>query len=150
MRDPEAFEELVDPLAAAERDVAPDIQVREERVLLEDEADGPSLRRQVDSGLRVEPPIAAERDAPSLRRQQPCDRAQHARLPRSRRPDERERLAPELERYREPKGAERVVEGEGERVHEGTSLMARRRAALMTTSSAPIAKATSKSTSNCS
>ena len=39
----------------------------------------------------------SERDSPALRPKQPGDRAQHARLPRSRRSDERERLPPELE-----------------------------------------------------
>ncbi len=43
-----------------------------------------------------------------------------------------------------------MVEPELERLHAGTSLTARRTAALTTTSSAPIARAVSKSTSNCS
>ena len=150
VRDPEALEQLVDALPAAEGDVAAHVEVRKERVLLEDEPDRAALRRQVDAGVRVEPRLGAQRDPPPLRPQQPGDRAQHARLPRSRRPDERERLAPERRRQLEPKGAERVVEGELERVHVGTSLTARRRKALMITSSAPIASATSKATSNCS
>ena len=150
VRDPEALEQLVDALAAAEGDVATDVEVREERVLLEDEPDRAPLGRQIDAGVAVEPELVAERDPPDVGPQQPGDRAQHARLPRSRRPDERERLAPDLELYREAEGAKRVVEAEVERVHEGTSLTARRTAALTTTSSAPIASARSKSTSNCS
>ena len=43
-----------------------------------------------------------------------------------------------------------MVEGELERVHAGTNLTARRRQALTMTSTALIASATSKSTSNCS
>ena len=97
VRDPEALEQLVHPRAAAEGDVAADVEVREERVLLEDEPDGPPLGRQVDAGVAVEPGGRSERDLPPLRPQQPCDRAQHARLPRSRRSHERERLPPELE-----------------------------------------------------
>ena len=66
-------------------------------------------------------------------------------------PDERERLRARArassERRKERREWSRL---EFERVHEGTSLTARRRAALTTTSSAPIASATSKSTSNCS
>ena len=97
MRDPKALQQLVDPLSSAESDVASDVQVREERVLLKDEPDRAALRRQVDPGRRVEPGLRSERDAPALRPKQPCDRAQHTRLPRSRRSDERERLPPELE-----------------------------------------------------
>ncbi len=148
--DPEALQELVHPLAAAEGDVAADVEVREERVLLEDEPDGAPLGWQVDRGVAVEPGCRSERNPPPLRPQQPGDRAQHARLPRARRSDERERLPPELERYREAEGAERVIEGELERVHEGMSLTASRRAALTTTSKAPRASATSKSSLNAS
>ena len=97
MRDPEALEQLVNPRAAAEGDVAAHVEVREKRVLLEDEPDRAPLRREVDAAPRVEPGVRAERDLPSLGPQEPCDRAQHARLPRSRRSDERERLPPELE-----------------------------------------------------
>ena len=97
MRDPEALEQLVDPLSAAEGDVAADVEVREERVLLEDEPDRAALGRQVDPRLRVEPRRCSERDAAALGPNQSRDRAQHARLPRSRRSDERERLPPELE-----------------------------------------------------
>ncbi len=150
VRDPETLEQLVDALPSAEGDVPAHVEVRKERVLLEDEPDRAALRRQVDAGVRIEPRLRAERDPPPLRPQQAGDRAQDAGLPRSRRADERERLAPERRRQLEPKGAERVVEGELERVHVGTSLTARRRKALIITSSAPIASATSKSTSNCS
>ena len=39
MQDPEALEQLVDPLPPPEGDVAANIEVREERVLLENEPD---------------------------------------------------------------------------------------------------------------
>ena len=57
VRDPEALEQLVDPLPAAEGDVAADVEVREERVLLEDEPDRAALRRQVDPRRGVEPGV---------------------------------------------------------------------------------------------
>ena len=46
--------------------------VREERVLLEDEADRAALGRQVDLGLGVEPGAVAERDAPAVGRRRPA------------------------------------------------------------------------------
>ena len=97
VRDPKALEQLVDALPAAEGDVAANVEVRKERVLLEDETDRATLRGQVDPGRSVEPGLCSERDAPALWPKQPRDRAQHARLPGSRRTDERERLPPELE-----------------------------------------------------
>ena len=97
VRDPEAFEQLVDALPPAEGDVAADIEVRKERVLLEDEPDRTALRRQIDTRGGVEPGVRAERDSATVRPEQPGDRVQHARLPGSRRSDERERLPPELE-----------------------------------------------------
>ena len=63
VRDAEALEQLADPLLAAEGDVPRDAQVREERVLLEDEPDASLVGR---GGRRpgVEPDLVVERDPP--------------------------------------------------------------------------------------
>ena len=97
VRDPEALEQLVHSRSTAEGDVAADVEVRKERVLLKDEPDRTALRRQIDARGGVEPGVRAERDSAAIRPEQPGDRAQHAGLPSSRRSDERERLPPELE-----------------------------------------------------
>ena len=55
VRDPQALEQLADARLAAEGDVPLDAQVREERVVLEDEPDRPAVRRQVHPRARVEP-----------------------------------------------------------------------------------------------
>src|SRR4051794_41715953 len=54
VRDAEALEQLVDSRLAGVGDVRANAQVREERVLLEDEADAPLLRPAVDPASRVE------------------------------------------------------------------------------------------------
>ncbi len=96
---PEALEQLVDAVLTAERHVRAHSHVRKERVLLEHEADATALGRKVDARLRVEPGLTAQLDAPALGALQPRDRAEHARLPGSRRPDEGDGLAaPNLER----------------------------------------------------
>ena len=96
VRDPEPLEERA-AVASAEGDVPLDVQVREERVVLEHEADGPLLRRPVDAPRRVEPRLAGDADPAAVRSRQPGDAAQHRGLPRSRRPHERDGLAPDLE-----------------------------------------------------
>ena len=138
------------PVGRAERDVRADGEMREQRVVLEDEPDRPALRRQVDAAPGVEPRLVVECHAPALGAHEPGDRPQHARLAGARRPDQRERLPPDLERQLESERAERLGEVDVERRHVGTSLTASRSDALATTSSAPIARAVSKSTSNCS
>jgi hypothetical protein len=57
--DPEPPQDVVDRRTSAEANVVLDAQVREERVVLEHEADGALLGRQVDPRLRVEPGLAA-------------------------------------------------------------------------------------------
>jgi hypothetical protein len=86
VRDPEALEQVAG--VAAEGDVLLDRQVREERVVLEDEADRAPLGRQPRPLLRAQP--HASRDETG-------DRAQHRRLAGARGTDERHRLAPDLE-----------------------------------------------------
>jgi len=80
VRDSKALEHLPHALLAAERDIALDGQVREERVLLEDEPDAPLLRRP--ARRRVEPDLVAERDA-AARPREPGDRAQRRALARA-------------------------------------------------------------------
>ena len=86
MRDPEPVEQVA--RIAAERDVLLHGQVREERVVLEDESHRPLLRRE------PRPLFAAEPHAP---REEPCDRAQHGRLAGARGPGEGDGLPPDLE-----------------------------------------------------
>ena len=131
-----------------ELDVRPDAQVRKEGVVLEDEAGGTLLGRQLDSALGVEPGRAVDRDT-AAGLGQPCDRSKQRRLARARRPDERNGLPPDGELYAEVELAERNVDSETKRVHPGSSLRARSTAAPKQTKSAPIASAVSKSTSNC-
>ena len=79
-------------VAAPKRRSARTVEVREERVLLEDVArrarrsGGRSMRRSVSSQR-----LARRRAIrPASGREQPGDRAQHGRLARARRPDERD------------------------------------------------------------
>src|SRR3954462_15301275 len=83
---------------AAERDVPLDAQMREERVLLEHEADGPFFRPSVDPLRRVEPDIACAGARAPRGLRETRDRTQNGRLAGSRRADERDRLAPDVER----------------------------------------------------
>ena len=124
--------------------------MREERVLLEDEPDRAPLRREIEAGVGIEPDDPVDRDPPPLGPEQPGDRPENARLARAGRAHEGDRLRPDLERQLETDVAETVGKSDVERRHEGTSLTARRTAALMTTSSAPIARAVSNLMSNCS
>ena len=147
--DPEAVEKLRAPRLPAVDDVLLDRHVREERVLLEDETDAATLGRHVDAAPRSR---TARRPASSIRpRSGGRGRRSRAGLSTSRRPKARP--------ARPSRGRSRALaragtsEGErrcrAERVHRGRSLTVSRMAALRSTSSALIASATSKSTSNC-
>ena len=92
-RDAEALEQLVGALLARIRDVLTDAHVRKERVLLEDEPDPALVRAQEHAPGGVEPGLAVERDPSGRRPHETGDCAQHRRLPRSRRPDERDGAA---------------------------------------------------------
>jgi hypothetical protein len=65
--------------------------VREERVLLEQQPDPPLVGRQEQIRRRVEPDLVVERDPPGGRPDEPGDPPQDGRLPRARRPDQRDR-----------------------------------------------------------
>ncbi len=96
--EPEALEQLGGSALAAELDVVPDRQVREERVLLEHEAHAPLLGPAIDSPTAVEPGLPVDCDQPARGACQPGDRTEHRRLARSGRADERDGLAADLER----------------------------------------------------
>ena len=147
VRDPEALEQLAGAGLAAVLDVAPHGQVREERVVLEDEP-GPALvGLQVDRLQGVEPRLAAGRDPPGLGPRQPGDRAQHRRLAGPRRPDERDG-ALDLERQPDVESPKRERDPVEDERHESARWRAARRRMLTPTSTPPIASAASKSTSN--
>jgi hypothetical protein len=96
--DPEAFEELVHARVATVGDVPAHAQVREERVVLEHVADRAFLGRPVDPPRGIEPGLIPEPDRAGVGPRETCDRAQDGRLARAGRPDERDRLGPDLER----------------------------------------------------
>ncbi len=122
MVDAEALQQLAGPIASAERHVLPDRQVREQRVLLEDEADRPLVGVERDPLGAVEPRVLPERDAPAIGTAQPGDRPQHGRLPGSGRPDERDPLAPDVEREAQRVGAKADGDVGVERFHAESSL----------------------------
>ena len=83
-----------DPLRAqAVRDVVQRGQVREEQVVLEDDADPAPLRRRPDAGRGVVEHAAAEPDVAAGERHQPGERAQQRRLAGPVRPEHGEDLA---------------------------------------------------------
>ena len=108
--------------APAEGDVAAHGHVREQRVLLEDQAHRPPLGRQVDLRGGVEPRPIAEGDAPAIGSQQPGDGPQDGRLARARGPDERDRLGAEAQAEAELERAKGDGEVELERLHEESIL----------------------------
>ena len=91
VRDLEALEVLVDPVPAAVGDVLAHRHVREEGVLLEDEADAALVGLQEDVRLGVEPDVVVEHDPPARRTDETGDGPQHRRLAGARGADERDR-----------------------------------------------------------
>ena len=94
MADSESLEQAVGR-TRPEPDVTFDGQMREQRVLLEQEADGALLRAQIRAP--VEPDLAPARDRPAARPCQPGNCTESGRLAGTRRADERDRLAADLE-----------------------------------------------------
>ena len=88
--DAKALEKVVDAFSPAEGDVLAHAQVWKERVLLEDEADPPPLRREEHAALDVDPGLAVQLHATSVRAGEPGDHAQDRRLAGTGRPDERD------------------------------------------------------------
>ena len=124
MADAQALEQRADVRVAraAEGDVGAHGHVREERVLLEDEAHRAALGRQVDLRGGVEPRALAERDAPAIGAPQPGDGPQDGRLARARGPDERDRLGADAQAEAELERAKGDGEVELERLHEESIL----------------------------
>src|SRR5439155_20647546 len=85
-------------IPSAEDDVLLHREAREERVLLEDEADGPPLGSPVDPACLVEPGVAAGADRSASGPREPSDCTQERRLARAGGTDECDRLRPDLER----------------------------------------------------
>ena len=124
MSDPHAVQQPAHAGVArtAEGHVGPHRHVREQGVLLEDEADRAALGRQVDLGGGVEPRAPAQRDAPAVGALQPCDRAQHGRLARARWPDEGDGLGSDAQADAELERAKGDGDVELERLHEESIL----------------------------
>jgi hypothetical protein len=150
--DAEPLEQQLDVLVPprAEADVVPNVEMREECVLLEEVADATSLRRDVGALRRVQEHLVVECDVALVRTQEPRDDAKHRRLPRTGRPDERDGLAA-LDRQvgRRAVAAKGVSEPNPER-HRLMSLTESRTSALVRMRSALTARATSMSRSSCS
>jgi hypothetical protein len=66
----------------------PNGEVREERVLLEDEADAPFVGLAKEPSGGVQPNVVTERDPPTRRPHEPRDGSEHRGLTRTRRPDQ--------------------------------------------------------------
>ncbi len=135
MGDPKTFEHVSG--LSAERDVAAYAQVREERVILKDEADRAALGRERRPVAPVHVHVAA-------RRNETRDGAQQRRLPGSGRADDGDRFGADVERYAELEGTERNGDVQPKLSH----LTTKRRMNEKATSSAPIASATSKLRAN--
>src|SRR5215471_17552079 len=91
MADREAVEVLVRGTMPRVLDVLSDGQMREERVVLEDETDSPAIRWERNVLRRVEPDLAVGRDAAGFRSDEARDRPQHCRLSRTGGTDQRDR-----------------------------------------------------------
>jgi hypothetical protein len=150
--DPHAVQQLADPRVArpAEGHVGPHRHVREERVLLEDEADRPALGRQVDLPVGVEPGVVAEGDAPAVGPAQSGDHPQDGRLARARGADEGDGLGADAQAEAELERAKADGDVELELLHEESILYESSTPPLSTTSSTPMASATSRLDSSCS
>ena len=99
MLDAQAPEQLRHTLpTAAEGNVALDVQVRKEGVVLEHETDGAPLRWHVPPRRRVEPDVGADGDPAGVGPEETSHRTQHGRLAGPRGADERDRLPSDLER----------------------------------------------------
>ena len=140
VRDPQTVEQSVG-VAAAEGDVLRHREVRKERVLLEDIADGALLGAKVD--LPVEPHVVSARNPASRGLHEARHRTQHRGLTRAGGPDERDRLAPDVEAQLDVEAAGRNGEIEPKRIHPAT-FSPMRMPAPTRTKSALIASATSK------
>ena len=83
LRNPETLEQVPNAVAPRVADVLLHRHVREQRVVLEHEADAAALGRQVDPRFGVEQHCAVELDPPAVGSGQAGDRAQDGRLART-------------------------------------------------------------------
>ena len=88
--DAETLEQDIDAcsIACSEAHVADDVEVREQRVLLEEVAHTPAFGRDVDAAVGVQKHRLVERHEAALRSDESRDDAKHGCLPGPRRPDE--------------------------------------------------------------
>ena len=142
MPDAETIEVGVGLVTARELDVLANGQVREERVVLQEEADGALVHRSVDPARRVEPGFSADLDPAFPWTHEPGDRTQDRRLARAGRADQGDRPV-DLQRQPEVEGPKRNQDLVEERGHESRSRRVRSRARLKTTSTALMATAAS-------
>ena len=148
MRDLEAIEVLVGRPAPGVFDVLADGQVREERVVLEDEPDPASLGRHGNAALGVEPGFAVAGDPAGVRLDEAGDRVEDGAFTGTGRADERRRLV-DGEAQLEPESPKRDGDLlEGERCHESPILGVSSRTALIRMSTPLIASVASKFRSN--
>src|SRR5262249_42116108 len=148
MPDRESVEVLVGPVAACVLDVLANGEMREERVVLEEEADAPVVWAEGDAFGGIEPARAVRRDAARRRQAQACNRADYGRLPGAGRLDEGDRRV-EVEAQAEAEGPKRYNDlFEGERCHVSPILSPSRRMTLKRTSTPDIARVASKFRSN--
>ena len=82
LRDAEPLQQVPDAVAPGVADVLLHRHVREQRVVLEHEADAAALGRDVDPRVGVEQHCAVELDPPAVGSGQAGDRAQDGRLAR--------------------------------------------------------------------
>ena len=146
------LEQQIDRFAPrrAEADVCGHVEMREERVLLEEIADTAAFGGPVEPLPCVEPRLAVDGDEPAVGPEKSRNDPQRGRLARPRGPDERQGL-PRRDRQLDVRveGAKGMGEVDPER-HRVRSLTERSTVPLITTRTALIASATSKSRSNCS
>jgi hypothetical protein len=146
--DRETVEVLVGGVAARVLDVLSDREVREERVVLKDEADSPAVRCERDVLRGVEPDLAVGGDAARLRPDESGDRPEHGRLPGPGGADQG-KCRIDVEGQPEAEGPKRYNDlFDGERCHVSPILSPRRRATLSRTSTPDIASVASKLRSN--
>ena len=133
--DPEPLEVLVRRVTPRVLDVAAHREMREEGVVLEDEADAAALGRHEDAAA-LEPRLLPTPDRAAARPHEPGDRVEDGALPGARRPDERDRPL-DREAYLELESPKRDGDVfEGDRCHERAILIVRSRTALTRTSTA--------------
>ena len=92
MGDLEAIEVLVGRVTARVLDVLADGEVREQRVVLEDEADPPPFGRHEHAGLGVEPDLVVAADLAGVRLEEARDGVENGALAGAGRSNERRRL----------------------------------------------------------